>query len=471
MSKRDFLEYILDDVTSVILEADSIIIDSEIKVGKITFAFYLIKVLFNEKALLFSPQESYLFNKKIALLSKQFEQFKDIEEYITRYSLDEDWYDMKRIYGYEFLLKEFESIISSSDENLVIIHRFGELFEFQDRYEIEGFYKSLVKMVTKYNKKLIFIVNSQNQNYKYIQNVSEEFSDIAIQLTKNEKNERLMNFKNILTHQEYPSMQFLIHEKKFMLKYVDEKTDEVVERGKNILLMELDTNLDETHMDMVNIYNYIFNRPEFNVFHANSFQSIVHNIFIQPDVIIILMNRSNDNFETIRAIKKQLPSTIIIAIIEQDFVRTEDVQVAYDYGCDELFPRSYLFDKFILSLQKSIKMPFYSDTLSKLSTYPNKIESLSVMKSLAEECIENSIFFTLFVIKKSTSCENLKSTMRRLDYVCRIDDKVYYLALNTMPNNIKIILEKQFEKFDDELELLSSCSPLDKALVEECLAC
>jgi hypothetical protein len=462
------MEYLVEDLASVLKEADSMIINSEAKVGKMTFAFYLVKLLFNEKALIFSPQESYLFNKKLTSLAKQFRQYKDMENYITRYSLNEEWSNLKRVYGYTYLLEELERIIVTSEEKLVLFHRLGEFFEFQDRYEIESFYKSLVKIVTKHGKKIIFIVNNQNQNYKYIQSVAEEFSDVSITLTKNEKNERLVDVKNILTHQEYPPMQFLFYEKNFILKHLDEAEDSESDRAKNILIMELDTNLDSLQANMVNIYQYIFNRPEFHLYHANSFQSILHNIFIKPDVIIILMNRTEENFETIRAIKKQLPKTTIISVVEQDFVRTEDVQKAYDYGCDELFPRTYLFDKFILALQKSIKLPFYSDTLNRLPESKNILESKNELKELATFCIENTIFFSIFAIKKNEKYENLKSTMRRLDYMYVNEDKIYYMALNTMPENIKIILEKQAEKFGEKLDLLSVCTPLNLEMLEEC---
>jgi hypothetical protein len=37
-----------------------------------------------------------------------------------------------------------------------------------------------------------------------------------------------------------------------------------------------------------------------------------------------------------------------------------------------------------------------------------------------------------------------------------------------MPENIQIILEKQAEKFGEKLDLLSTCTPLDLKMLEEC---
>jgi len=457
---------IAGDVFTVLREADSIIIDSDVKVGKMTFVSYMLKLVFDEKALFFSSQEAYLLNKKIDVLSKQYIQFKDIGTYLNRYVLKDNWENTKRRYGYSFLLMELERIISTSEEKVVVFHRLHDFFEFQDRYEIEGFYKSLVKLVVKYDKKIIFVVNNQDQNYKFIQNVANEFSDVSLSMRIDEKNKRLIDIKNILTYEEYPSMEFLLRNQSFILQYKHSGDNALKVRAKNILIMELDDNLDELYGSMLKIYDYIFNRPEFNVYHANSLKNILNNIFINPDVIVVLMNRTQDNFETIRAIKSQLPETIIISVIEQEFVRSEDIQEAYAYGCDELLAKTYIFDKFILSLQKSLKMPFYSETLSVVKDEKNMLTSLEELKEILAKCVKNGIFFTCFVLEKSGHSKDLKSSMRRLDFVYQSDDKIYYLALNTMHWSVDIIIEKIMKKFNEKLNLHSVFTALDTKVLE-----
>jgi hypothetical protein len=461
------MTYLSEDLTLVLKEADSIIIDSKPKIGKLTFAFFLIRLLFNEKALLFSAQESYLFNKKLTSLRKQFQQFEDIEEYLTRYYLNDDWKDLKRSYGYEFLLTELEAIISKSSEKLILFYRLAEFFEFQDRCEIENFYKKLIKIATKHNKKIIFIVDNQNQNYKYIENVAEEFSDISISLTKNENNKRLVRIRDIISHREYYPLELHCAESGFILQYCDDEVNNKNQREKNILIIELDKDLDALQKEMVKISQYIFDRKGFNLKYANSSQSILKQIFIKPDAIIILMKRSEENFETIQSIKQQIPQSPILAITDEEFVRTEDIQKAYNYGCDELFPKTYLFDKFILSFQKSLKDSFYLESLQKISQKDNVITEKEEFNSLAQFCLENKIFFSIFKIKKSQFYKDLQTNMRRLDYIYVSDDTIYYLAINTMPENINIILEKQSNKF----ELISTCAPLNKEMVEECCVC
>jgi len=458
------------DVFLVLKEADSIMIDSDAKVGKMTLASYLIKILFSQKTLIFTPQEPYLFNKKIKILAKQFEQFEEIDRYLTKYYLKDNWDTLKREYGYTYLLSEIEKIIVNSDEQLIVFHKLGDFFEFQDRYEIENFYKTLVKIVAKCNKKIIFLISNKNQNYKYIKNVSQEFSDVVIHMQKNEKNERFVNVTNIVTHQEYRPMVFSLYKKSFILKYPDDKESNTT-RSQNILIMELDTNLAREHENMKNIYDYIFSTEDFIIHHANSFQSILHKIFIEPDVIIILMNNTIDNLSTIRAIKGQLPNTTIVSVIEKDFIRSEDAREAYRYGCDELFPRNYSFDTFILFLQKAISFPFYMDSLKMLNNKANILTSMQALEVLIDKCLEKHIFFTFFVVKKIKEFDGLTSGMRKLDFVYQCNGKIYYLALNTMLYTVDTILKRYLADYKDKDCLIASCTALDLEIIEENLRC
>jgi len=457
------------DIFLVLKEADSIVMHSDAKMGKMTLSLYLCKLFFEEKVLFFSPKDSYLFNKKIALLEKQHPQFENISKQISPYYLKEDWDTIKRQYGYGFLLIELEMLIESSDEKIIIFHHFGEFFEFQDRYEIEHFYQILVKIVTKNKKKIIFLVDKQNINYQYIQNVAHEFSDIIMTIYKNETNERLVNIHHITENQEYPLMHFVLHKKIFILEYKDKNIDVEKKRVKNILIMELNSFAEVKRTKIKDIYNYVFNRPEFNLYHANSLQSILQNIFIKPDVIIVLMDRSKDNFAIIKAIKNQLPYTIITTVIDQDYVRSENIQEAYEYGCDEVFPRTYSFDKFILFFQKTVKNFFYTESLKVIQNKTNILNTLDEFKNLVDVCLDNKIFFTFLLLERDKVFDDLATSMRKLDFIYQDNKKIYYLALNTMPYHVDIILQKHASVYQEENHLIASCTALNSEVMEEYL--
>jgi len=449
---------------STLLDVNSMIISSNPKDGKMTFLVYLVSSFYKEKAIIFTPQESYLFNRKLNSLSKQFVQLSDINNSITPYYLKEDWHSLKQKYGYTFFLQELGQIIIKSKEKIIVFHRIAEFFEFQDRYEIENIYKSVVRIAEVHDKKIIFLVNEKNDNFKYVYQVAEEFSDVAISITTNTKNERLLNIKNMLRNTEYPVMNFRIHENIFLLDYQYE-TEQIVENKiKNVLIAEI----DKAHDNMRQICTYIFDKPGFKVKHADSLQSMLQEIFIRPDIIIVLMKRSQRNLETIKAIKLQLPSSAIVTILDQDFIRAEDIHELYHYGCDEVFANNLSFDKAILTLQKASKTLFYTHILDTLPKHKNIMSSIDEFKALATECTQRSIFFTAFTLESKKGFSSIKSTSRHTDFIYHTKNKLFYLAISTMPKDIFVIINKFKEKTPD-LTLTCVWEPINNTALEECI--
>jgi len=441
-----------------ILEAQSFFINSSVKVGKITFASYLINSLFKEKVIIFTPQESFLFKRRFEILSKQFIPLAKIKDSVQTYYLKENWHGLKQNYGLSFFLQEIESIVKSSEQKVILFHRFAEYFEFQDRYEIENIYKSLIKIATANDKKIIFSTNTQHVNYEYIHNAAEEFSDVTINIRENENHERLIDIKDIAHNYEYPLMNFKINKNTFLLDYYDahelEKT-----RPRNILIAKLDdieNNLDD-------LCSYIFNKPNFILKHANSLATILQEIFIMPDVIVILMKRNMQNFDTIKAIRQQLPNTPIVTILDQDFVRAEDAQEAYSYGCDDLFSNNLSLENLILSFQKNSKTFFYNDEMKTLPQLPNIAPDFNSLKEFANACLEKSIFFSAFVFNTNHDTKKVTQISRKHDYIYQTDEKLYYLALNTRLKDAKSIL-KAYSNY----EVLCTWEPLNNTDLTGC---
>jgi hypothetical protein len=442
-----------------ILESSSFIVSGDSKSGKMTFVLYMLSSLFKEKALIFTPQESHLFKRRINALKTLYTQFSNIDELIKPYFIKNDWKTLKQRYGFDFFIQELQSIIRNSQEKVVIVHRFGEFFEFQDRYEIEHVYKSLVSTCESEGKKLIIIANSSDENFSQISKISDEFSDIGIKIELGEDAQRLIFLRDMLRNKEYPKLEFQARDDSFLLDYYHKeeiKTDEIV---KNVLICEL----DYIHDNLVDICKYIFDKPGFTIKYATSMHTILKEVFISPDIIIVLMKRTQENFETIKSIKMHLPNAPVIAIIDQEFVRAEDEQIAYTYGIDELFASNLNLDKLILSCQKASKDLFYFNALKELPKYSNTMSNLKEMITLAKECKKRSIFFSAFVFKVDKNAKKV-SPSRENDYVFQDEKKLYYLALNTAPKDVYKIMEK-FKGY----ELMCLWEPINHDAIEDCL--
>ena len=449
---------------STLLNANSIIIDGGSKAGKMTFLFYLINFFYKDKAIIFTPQESYLFTRRVQSLAQQYKQFSNLKDVVSPYYLDTDWNTLKQKYGYEFFLQEVTQIIVTAEEKIIVFHRIGEFFEFQDRYEIENVYKTLVKLATVHEKKMIFLANDKNENFEYIRRIADEFTDVIISVKNNEQNERVLNIKDVLQNREYPVMCFRIYNENFILDLYEKNQQIVDVKLKSILISEL----NQVHDNMKDICSYILDKSTFSVKYADSLQSILQEIFIVPDVIIFLMKRNQENFNTISAIKKQLPNSTIIAIVDQKFIRNEDIHEAYMHGCDELFANNLSLEAFILSIEKATKIFFYTENIMSLPKYENILSSLEDYISLAKECISKSLFFTAFTIEIEDDFKAVTKPNRNFDYIYQEKHKIYYIALSTMSKDISHIIDKYRDKHSD---LLLTCmwEPINNECIEKCI--
>ncbi len=441
---------------------DSLIIEGTAKIGKMTFLAYLITSLYKTKTILFTPQESYLFQRRLKLINKQFPE---LENFLTPYYLKEDWHHLKQKYGFKFLLIELERLITASDVQVIVLHRIGDFFEFQDRYEIDNFYKSLVKLAVAHEKIIVFIANSNNDNFEFINNIADDFTDVVISIALNEKSERLLTINSLLHNKQYPPMNFKIHENNFILEYFNTSSESQANKIKNVLIAELEFADTNTKM----ICEYLFHQPKyFNVKTANSLQTMLQEIFISPEIVIVFMKRTQENFETLRTIKKQLPNSTIITIIDQPFIRAEDKREAYSYGSDELFANDLVLDTFILSLEKASRDNFYTKRLEKLPKMQNVIEDLSDLRNFAEACLENSVYFTLFIFEAKDTIVQVASSGRKLDYICQQEDLLYYLAINTTPIHAKNIIES-YQRQNLDFTLNSSFESIKPTALRESL--
>ena len=438
--------------------AHVITIESEPKMGKLTFSAFLVNNLLNTKALLFTPQETYLFERRLKIFEQQFPQLSSIQENLNTFYLKTDWHHLKQQHGYDFFLQELVRVIKESSEKIIIFHRFGEFFEFQDRYEIEPIFRALVKLAEELGKKLFFLTNTKNENFEFIKNITEEFADVIIDVKVDEQNRRQIFIKDMLANQNYMPYTFSLKAQKFTLEKYEDLKDDTVNEKKRILIANLASKNDES----LHLCEYILNyTQQFDLHYADSFQKVLKEVFVAPDLIVMLMSRSDTNFETIAAIKKHLKDVKVVVILDQDFLRAEDKRTAFNLGCDELFHSRYVIDELIMSFEKLVGANFYENRLLSLEGFSQVLHSKDEMKNLERSAQENALFYTLFsfdIIKNGK--EKISSSGRRYDFIFQEGQRLFCIAINTHHSMAEKIIEN-YKRKGIELSLDSALSVLD----------
>jgi hypothetical protein len=426
------------DIVNAIDESQVIMIEGERRSGRFTFVSFLINTMLNKEAAVFIPQEEYLFQRRLDLLTR-FQQLSGIHKRFETYYLKADWPDFKQRYGYDFLKQELKKIIDESNADIIFFHRFEEFFEFQDLYEIQPFLLSLLDDVRDTDKKLIISVSDSGGHAAQIKEALQDFADLSVSVKISSDDEREIRFTNNLHHRVYPAFRFQLSQNLLSLK--GEKSDTQLSSGSPLGVFLC--SLSEESASVAELMSYLFSDEQrFSFRQADTLDTILNNLFLYPDIIVFLLERTEENLQTLQQVKKLLPEAKLYAFFTQDFMRSEDRRTALAKGCDEVFAANFKVDDFIAAIEKDLKLPYYHDQLHALDDEPHALPDREKLQEIVTNARERQLYFTIFVFTmKDSEIDFTEGLGREYDYYLVQDQKLFFLAMNTGPREAEKIGE------------------------------
>lgn len=426
------------DIINAIDASQVIMIEGERRSGRFTFVSFLIDTLLNKEAALFTPQEAYLFQRRLDLL-KRFQQLSDIDKRFEIYYLKAEWPDYKQRYGYGLLKQELKKIIAESGAGIIFFHRFEEFFEFQDLYEIKPVLHSLLDDVRGTNKKLIVSVSDSGEHAAQIKEALQDFADLSVSVKASSEDDREIRFTDNLYHRVYPTFRFQLSQNLLSLK--DEKAD-APSGPDNPLRIFLCRYSEETGAT-AELMSYLFaDEQRFSFHQASTLDAILNNLFLYPDIIIFLLERTEENLQTLQQVKKLLPEARLYAFFTQDFIRSEDRRAALSKGCDEVFAANFKVGDFIAAIEKDLQLPYYQNQLRALEGEPHALPDREKLQEIVTSAKEGHLYFTIFVYAmKDSDIISSEGLGREYDYYLTEDQKLIFLAMNTGPREAEKIGE------------------------------
>ncbi len=443
----------MTSLEDIIKTSHFITIEGKRNSGKSTFIFYsLIKILKSDMTV-FSPIEETLFERKLKIIKKNFEIFKNLTSRLKFFFLEDNWLQIKQIYGFDYFREEMEKLIKESSTNIIYFHRFGEFFELQDIKEIEPTLSHIMKTAQKENKKLIFSINTQSPVYKTIGATLKDFSDITLAIKEISLNERIIEVQTSVTPLFHNKYYFLSSKNILDLMPYNEHEIKILKDKIKILLISKNTELQK-------FFQYLFQNE----------QSIDFNIMetiptfytkIIPDVDLLLFNDENEKLkiEIPQFIKMHNLKTKIFFLSNKDYFREIDKQILYNQAYTAVFSKNFSFEELIFAMEKESGRFFYFDKFDKIVknktlyggvnrvVYENKDDFFNKIKIL----VENNIYFTIFVYELSLDTNldliDLKELIRDYDFIYIDKDslQIILLCINSKPK-IKTIIEKRFKQ-------------------------
>lgn len=412
-------------------ESDSIVIEGDKKIGKITLALYLSK-LTSTHITLISPLASSKIVKKVKSSISAFDDFKDIESFLTIFSLREDWVHIKNEYGYKYLLEDLEYFISHQKNDLIVFHNIGALFDYSDRDFIEIFLTELLSYGITYKKKFIFTLSLSNTNYDMMGSFLVEHADLYLKLYTRKSIKRVEVLYS-LTPMEQKEYNFTIDDDSLLLEATS--NFQPTKKHVSIVVITSDDYLRKLH-------TYLLDKDNIELTIAQNISEALSAILKNPDYLIFCQENNDLNLSICELAKKHKLKTSIIYLVNKDFLRVDDRMQAKELGCMDMIKLDNNIMHYVLELEKYFNLVFYKRSLTKHNVqYKDKKEFIKFVDNVLEK---RGIFSIVKIAGKLQ--ENDILAMRDYDKVFIEKDHSYIFILNSLKSSIENILEKKFNK-------------------------
>ena len=426
-----------------IKESDSIVIEGEKKVGKMTLAFYLSKQIAKHVTFI-SPLASTKILRKVESSISSFGKLEDLDEFLTIFSFREDWMNIKIDYGYKYFLKDLEYFISHQENEVMIFHRVEAFFEYADRDFLEDFLAELLSYGMKYKKKLIFTLNTEDYNYDLLRSYLVDNCDFYLKLDKEDsvRNIDVLYSLTPLTNQTYifeNSESGMILEPKLTFN------------GLNKYISIVVISADK---DIQRIHKYLLNKDDIELTIANDIGGALEAVLKNPDYLIFNQEDEKIALSICELSKKYKLKTQILYLVNKDFVRVDDRMKAKTKGCIDMLKLDKNIMNYILELEKYFDLVFYKNYSHITdSIYKDKNE----FKKEIQEILDNRGIFSLIKLNETLSEEDM-SAIREYDKILIDGEYSFLFMLNSLKFNIENILKNKFKR---ELNIVKIQDSLD----------
>ena len=433
---------------NLITKSQIIVLEGSRQSGKFTFALFMIKYLLQKDALIISATEKKLFNRKLDAIYNRFSSMHSLKSKTDQFVLKEEWNTLKESHSYSLFRDELKRLFQETPRQVIVFHRFGLFFEFQDRFEIETMFRTVVDLAEEHNKQIIFTISTASDNYDFMNNILCDFSDLTLDLSEPNLNERDIK----IVHSMHK-----VEEENYRVKGLDKTL--VLENGENLLgtntgpiavqSLPADVPLqkiaktkhrvllvakEEQKSNAYEIVKYLMaDKKQFEIIHVKSFYDVPQYFDLEPDLLFLFIERDEIVEEIFADYKKAVPTSKSFVFFPQEFIRGADRRQLHKAGIDEIFSVYFQVDDLIIALEKAMDNYFYEKALSNIKFNAHVFDRKAGFDSIIGSAYENGVFFSLFVYSIQKDDNSTIVLGRNSDFVYhdKENQKIYYLALNT----------------------------------------
>lgn len=439
------------------------IIEGERKTAKLTFTLYALKNILQKDAIILTPIEQHLFKRKIKVIQDRFESLENVDDNLSFFILKDEWNTLKKRFSYEYFQEELEKIFQNTERQVIVFHRFGLFFEFQDRFEIEPMFRKIIDIATEYNKQVIFTIATSSINYDYMNNVMCDFSDFTLEMREHNLNERSIHVMDSLESLDNATYYFKDSGKKLLL---EEKINDQANSIQTVYRVLLVT-YENQELEALESIKYLMSRREiFQVTYVSSIHEVLQQVLLDPDLLFFFLDRKDFDYEVFKSLKEKLPESLFFVFFSQEFIRSNDKGLLHEIGINDVFGSDFQYNDAVVSIEKTLGRNFYFESLKSLDFDMQYLQSKQQLHTLMKSAYDNMLYFSLFIYRYDNfdlaSCKLGRD--KDCIYVDQKEHKIYYLALNTR-DILAHKIGNSINKHDNNVTLLEACSA---ANIERC---
>ncbi|MCK5828702.1 MAG: hypothetical protein KAH20_00175 [Methylococcales bacterium] len=437
----------------------SIAISGDRQSGKLTFAMYCASQMTQNPVTLISPFSKNFFNKKRQATLQLNSNLQSILERIDQYNLRENWKLLKNKYGYAFLLKDIEKIIGGARE-LVIIHRVDEFFEIHDANEIENFLFNMITIAQAAEKSLIFTVSTGNNNSHYIYEYFEKNIDSEFVISKRlyDAKARDVELVSSLFSVQHSKFSFELNAKTKQFDLVPNKYGEQDDQESKVYRIILASQSST----LAGVVKYLFDGNNFTLSQVEPHLTEIMNVISDEPQLVIFNPSEHQSIAELKKISKSVKNSNVkvLFISPRSILRRQDKAEILQSGFCDVQEKDFYIEDLILSIERALGVPFYSDEMQKIPNKTYVIYDQGIFQKFIVAFLCKNLFFTVFKFKyeATLSAEDVKKNLGRAFDVALInkEEKLIYLFLvNTMEKN-RPAIEAKFSAISENVKMIGS---------------
>jgi len=422
-------------------ESESIVIEGDRRIGKLTFALYLLKKKYRKISFI-SPLTSNQVAKRLEAVAHSFIEFSDIANFIDAYSFREDWVDIKNEYGFKYLLQDLEYFIETNPNEVILFHRIGHIFEYSDRDLIEYFFTTLLSYGIKHKKKLVFLVGIDVVNYDLISHYLVESADLYLRVIKDgevREIEVLFALTPIL------DSKYIFESKHKKLFLFTKDKSGFVHKNVSVVVIAKDEKIKK-------INKYLLEKPQIELKIIDTIADSLEAILQNPDYLLYFGEDDKINSSICELGQKYDLYTKILYVVNKKFIRVDDRLNLIDKGCVDLLNFNIQVINYVLEISKHIQMNFYK--ISIINDFI-KLETKRDIEDFVEYLLEERILFS--IIKIDRKLKNVKY-LRHYDKYIEFEEYSVIIFINLLKHELQIIFDKMK---DENFNILKSQDSID----------